>query len=348
MTDLDDYDYELPRELIAQRALANRSAARMLVVTRGDRSIAHAHIRDLPDFLRSGDCLVLNDTRVLPARLRGHRVATGGRWAGLFLADDAAGHWQVMGKTRGKLRAGDVIMLEDHSAADAFPLTLLAELGEGVWAAQPGRAGSAARLLEQVGRVPLPPYIRGGEMEEGDVEQYQTVFARRPGAIAAPTAGLHFTNELLGQVVDVGVAICRVTLHVGIGTFRPIAVRRLEDHVMHSEWGEIGAATVQRIDQCRAAGGRVVAVGTTSVRVLETAAQDGQLRAWQGHTDLFIRPPYTFRCVDALLTNFHLPKSTLLILVRMFGGDLLMRQAYAAAIQERYRFFSYGDAMFIQ
>jgi S-adenosylmethionine:tRNA ribosyltransferase-isomerase len=345
---LHEYDYELPRELIAQHALADRSAARMLVVTRGATSITHSHIRDLPDYLRPGDCLVLNDTRVLPARLLGYRAATGGRWAGLFLTADATGRWELMCKTRGKLRAGETIMLEDRQAADAFPLTLLVELGDGVWAAQPGTSGSAAELLEQVGRVPLPPYIRGGEMEDGDVERYQTVFARRPGAIAAPTAGLHFTNGLLGQLVDVGVAICRVTLHVGVGTFRPITACRIEDHVMHSEWGEIGDATVQRIDQCRAAGGRVVAVGTTSVRVLETAARDGQLRTWQGPTDLFIRPPYRFRCVDALLTNFHLPKSTLLILVRTLGGDLLMRQAYTSAIQDRYRFFSYGDAMLIQ
>jgi S-adenosylmethionine:tRNA ribosyltransferase-isomerase len=348
MTDLDDYDYELPRELIAQRALAHRSAARLLVVTRSNESMTHAHVRDLVEYLRPHDCLVLNDTRVLPARLTGYRVATGGRWTGLFLADNGAGTWQLMCKTRGKLRAGETIMLEDRQAAAAFPVTLVADLGAGVWGAQPGVSGRVTELLEQVGRVPLPPYIRDGEMEDGDVERYQTVFARRPGAIAAPTAGLHFTNELLGQLVDAGVAISRVTLHVGIGTFRPIASRCIEDHVMHSEWGEIGAATVERIEQCRSVGGRVVAVGTTSVRVLETAARDGQLRAWQGQTDLFIRPPYQFRCVDALLTNFHLPKSTLLILVRTFGGDQLMRQVYATAIQERYRFFSYGDAMLIQ
>ncbi|MHB8865043.1 MAG: tRNA preQ1(34) S-adenosylmethionine ribosyltransferase-isomerase QueA [Pirellulaceae bacterium] len=348
MTDLDDYDYELPRELIAQRALANRSAARLLVATRREESIAHAYVRDLPEYLRPDDCLVLNDTRVLPARLRGRRVATGGRWEGLFVCSDSAGRWQLLCKTRGKLRPGETIMLKDRQAVDAFALTLLLELGDGVWAAEPQVPGPVAELLERVGRVPLPPYIRGGEMDNGDAEHYQTVFARRPGAIAAPTAGLHFTNELLGQLVDRGVAICRVTLHVGIGTFRPIAVSRIEDHVMHREWGDITETTVQRINQCRAAGGRVVAVGTTSVRVLETAARDGQLRAWQGQTDLFIRPPYTFRCVDALLTNFHLPKSTLLILVRIFGGDRLMRQAYSTAIEERYRFFSYGDAMLIQ
>jgi S-adenosylmethionine:tRNA ribosyltransferase-isomerase len=348
VTDLSEYDYELPSELIAQRALKNRSDARMLVATRHDQTISHAHVRDLPEFLRPHDCLVLNDTRVIPARLVGYRMATRGRWSGLFLAANAQGHWEVLGKTRGRPRVGEQIMLEDRQGHDALGLTLLADLGAGMWVARPALAGQPAALLEAVGRVPLPPYIRGGAMEESDIEQYQTVFARQPGAVAAPTAGLHFTNELLGQLVDIGVAICCVTLHVGVGTFRPITTQRIEDHQMHREWGEISEATARRITTCRSSGGRVVAVGTTSVRVLETAARDGQLRAWQGETDLFIRPPFTFQSVDALLTNFHLPKSTLLILVRTFGGDLLMRQAYAAALAERYRFFSYGDAMFIR
>jgi S-adenosylmethionine:tRNA ribosyltransferase-isomerase len=348
VTDLSEYDYELPSELIAQRPLKNRSDARMLIVGRDDQSIAHAHVRDLPEYLRPDDCLVLNDTRVLPARLVGYRIATRGRWSGLFLAANAQGHWEVMCKTRGRLRAGESIMLENRQAQDAFRLTLMADLGDGMWVAQPAIALPTVELLDQVGRVPLPPYIRGGTMDESDVEQYQTVFARRPGAIAAPTAGLHFTTELLGQLVDAGVAICRVTLHVGVGTFRPVTVRRIEDHQMHREWGAISEATVRRIETCRGSGGRIIAVGTTSVRVLETAARDGRLRAWQGETDLFIRPPYEFRSVDALLTNFHLPKSTLLVLVRTLGGDQLMRRAYAEAIAEGYRFYSYGDAMLIQ
>ncbi len=348
MTDLAEYDYELPGELIAQRALSNRSDARMLVVDRQDQSLGHAHVRDLPEYLRPGDCLVLNDTRVVPARLVGYRVATGGRWSGLFVASDARGHWQVLGKTRGRLRAGERVMLENRRAEDAFSLTLIAELGDGLWAARPERAGEPAELLEAVGRVPLPPYIRGGAMQESDRVQYQTVFARHPGAIAAPTAGLHFTNELLGRLVDTGVAICCVTLHVGVGTFRPITAGRIEDHQMHREWGQLSEAAVRRIETCRRAGGRVIAVGTTCVRVLETAAQDGSLKPWQGETDLFIRPPYRFRSVDALLTNFHLPRSTLLILVRTFGGDRLIRHAYATAIEQQYRFYSYGDAMFIR
>lgn len=347
MAELSEYDYELPGELIAQRALRHRGDARMLVVDRGDASLTHAHVRDLPQYLRPPDCLVLNDTRVLPARLIGYRLTTGGRWSGLFVAADDQGRWEVLCKTRGRLRVGERIMLVSRGAGDAFPLELLADLGAGLWAVRPQRDGPPTELLEEIGRVPLPPYIRGGTMDDSDVAQYQTVYARNPGAIAAPTAGLHFTNKLLNQLVDIGVAICRVTLHVGIGTFRPITADRIEEHAMHSEWGEISDATVRRIESCRSAGGRVVAVGTTSVRVLETAASDGQLKPWRGQTNLFIRPPFQFRAVDALLTNFHLPRSTLLILVRTFGGDALVRQAYETAIAQRYRFYSYGDAMLI-
>ena len=347
MTNLDDYDYELPRELIAQHALSRRSDSRLLVVSRYDQSLTHAHIRDLGQFLTAGDCLVINDTRVLAARMQGYRTETRGRWSGLFVKSDGAGHWEVMSKTRGKLRAGETIMVQDRMANDAFRLTLLADLGSGMWAASPDASGSAAELLEQVGRIPLPPYIRGGEMEESDIQRYQTVYAERVGAIAAPTAGLHFTQQLLDQLAQAGIRVCRTTLHVGIGTFRPIAVEQLEDHQMHCEWGELTQDAADQLTACRAAGGRIVSVGTTCTRVLETAGRDGTLRPWQGETDLFIRPPFAFQGVDALLTNFHLPRSTLLVLVRCFGGDRLMRQAYETAINENYRFFSYGDAMLI-
>jgi S-adenosylmethionine:tRNA ribosyltransferase-isomerase len=347
MTELNHYDYELPRELIAQHALSQRSDARMMVVRRKDASIDHAHVRDLPEYLEAPDCLVLNDTRVVAARLLGYRVNTRGRWEGLFITADDHGYWQVMCKTRGRLRVGEEIMLQDRQALDGFCLTLLANLGEGVWVARPECSGEPFQLLRQVGRVPLPPYIRGGEMQESDMERYQTVFAKRPGAIAAPTAGLHFTRELLNALLNSGVGICNLTLHVGVGTFRPIAVHQIEDHRMHREWGAIDQAAVDRLNECRHGGGRIVAVGTTCVRLLETAAQDGHLRAWQGETDLFIRPPYAFQAVDAMLTNFHLPKSTLLILVRAFGGDTLIQQAYAMAMAESYRFYSYGDAMLI-
>jgi S-adenosylmethionine:tRNA ribosyltransferase-isomerase len=347
MTELNEYDYDLPRELIAQYALSRRSDARMMVVNRSERTVEHAHVRDLPGYVGPEDCLVLNNTRVLPARLRGYRVRTRGRWSGLYLASDTRGLWQVLATTRGKPRVGEQIQLQDRFGNDRFCLTLTAQLGEGIWAARPDRSGSALELLEQVGRVPLPPYIRNGDMEDRDLDSYQTVYARCPGAIAAPTAGLHFTPELLAELVRAGTGTCYVTLHVGVGTFRPISVGRVEDHRMHLEWGEITGEVVRTLQSRREGGGRIIAVGTTSVRVLETAARDGTLRPWCGETDLFIRPPHAFQAVDALLTNFHLPKSTLLILVRAFGGESLIRDAYDAAIAQRYRFYSYGDAMLI-
>ena len=217
----------------------------------------------------------------------------------------------------------------------------------GTWIARPSGREDAFALLERVGRVPLPPYIRKGKMVEGDREHYQTVYAQVPGAVAAPTAGLHFTTTLLERLVEQGVELCSLTLHVGPGTFRPITADTLAEHQMHTEWGSLKQQSIDRILACRRRGGRVVAVGTTSVRMLETAAAGGELKPFAGHTDLFIRPPYQFRAVDALLTNFHLPRTTLLVLVRTFGGDELIRQAYDEAIRDRYRFYSYGDAMLI-
>jgi S-adenosylmethionine:tRNA ribosyltransferase-isomerase len=347
MSELDHYDYELPEELIAQHPLRNRADARLLVVDRRSRTFAHSHVRDLSEFLQAGDCLVLNDTRVVPARLVGKRTLTGGRWTGLFLSADALGDWLVLGKTRGHLRPGERIDLEDRQGVVRFSLTLLAKFDDGSWVVKPSLAGEAFSLLEQVGRTPLPHYIRGGEMMEGDQETYQTVFAERPGSVAAPTAGLHLTHELLAALEDRGLAICRVTLHVGVGTFRPIAAERLAEHQMHAEWCSLSGEAAATLQVHRRAGGRIVAVGTTTVRVLESAARGGELAAFQGETDLFIRPPHRFRAVDALMTNFHLPRSTLLVLVRTFGGDDLIRRAYEEAIQEGYRFYSYGDAMLI-
>ncbi len=317
------------------------------MVQRADGSLVHHHIRDLPDLLRTGDCLVINDTRVIPARLVGFRAATGGRWEGLFLSADERGHWRLLAKTRGKLQAGETIILTNEQLQEVFRLRLVLKESEGSWIAQPETPGDPLELLERVGRVPLPPYIRGGEMVDADRQRYQTVFAARPGAVAAPTAGLHFTEELLRRIETRGVAVARVTLHVGLDTFRPVTVERLEDHVMHSEWCEITPHAVATIQRAKAAGGRTVAVGTTSVRVLETAAQGGCLAPFRGPTDLFIRPPYVFQAVDALLTNFHLPRTTLLVLVSTFGGEALIRRAYEEAIREEYRFYSYGDAMLI-
>jgi len=347
MSDLDHYDYHLPPELIAQDGLSRRSDARLMVISRREQSITHAHVRDLGEFLAQGDCLVCNDTRVVPARLEGYRLRTGGRWSGLFVRAEAAGHWQVMSKTRGTLHVGECVMLRDRESRDAFSIEFLAKLADGMWGVAPRPPGNAFELLAKVGRVPLPPYIRGGRMRDADVQRYQTVFARRPGAIAAPTAGLHFTDDLLRRLADLGIGTCRLTLHVGVGTFRPIAVQRLDHHAMHREWGELTVEAARQLQACRDRNGRIVAVGTTCARVLETAAAAEAIRPWRGETDLFIRPPFTFRAMDALMTNFHLPRSTLLVLVRTFGGDDLIRRAYQVAVEERYRFYSYGDAMLI-
>lgn len=346
-SEIDRYDYELPKHLIAQQPLENRSDARLLVVDRASRATTHAHVRDLPDLLSEKDCLVVNDTRVLPARLVGYRQSTGGRWEGLFLGAEDSGAWRILCKARGKLAQGETIQLVDRAARDDAQLRLVAKSEQGMWLVRPMGEGSTMQLLERVGRVPLPSYIRKGEMTDEDLKRYQTVYASSPGSAAAPTAGLHFTAELLKRIAAAGIGVARVTLHVGIDTFRPIRASTLAGHSMHTEWGRIDAETVDRLHATRKRGGRIVAVGTTSVRVLETAAADGVLRPWEGQTNLFIRPPYRFRAVDSLMTNFHLPRTTLLVLVRTFGGDELVEQAYAEAIRQEYRFYSYGDAMLV-
>jgi S-adenosylmethionine:tRNA ribosyltransferase-isomerase len=347
MTDLDKYDYELPAELIAQQPLPNRTDSRLMVVNRAENSIEHFHFRDLPSLLRPNDALVLNDTRVIPAKLLGYRNSTGGRWQGLYLEKDDQEVWKILCKTRGKLVEGERIGLVDRSGRSAGDLVLIARLEDGMWAAKFETAEPTLELLERIGRVPLPHYIRHGEGLPADKASYQTVFAAELGSVAAPTAGLHFTNGLLAKVVERGVTVVRVTLHVGIGTFRPIKTEKLEDHSMHSEWCELTSKTVNELIQVQQNRGRIIAVGTTSVRLLETAAQSGELQPHHGGTDLFIRPPYEFNAVDGIITNFHLPKSTLLVLAQTFSGDELIRRAYAAAIDEEYRFFSYGDAMLI-
>ncbi len=345
------FDYDLPRELIAQEPLRNRADARLMVVDRATRKISHWHVRDLPDVFQRNDQLVLNNTKVIPAQLYGRRKATGGQWQGLFLRADQDGHWRIVCKTRGRLAAGDAVELLDREGREAVTLWLLERLKGGQWLAHPHSELGVEDLLQQVGRVPLPHYIRGGRMVDADIANYQTVFAREPGAVAAPTAGLHFTEDLLKQIGKRGVVFPPVTLHVGLGTFRPITAERPEDHEMHSEWGELSASSANLINRARGDGGRTVAVGTTAVRVLESAAADvssgDPLAAWHGETDLFIRPPYEFKAVDVLMTNFHFPRTTLLLLVQAFGGSELIREAYAEAIHEEYRFYSYGDAMLI-
>jgi len=347
MSELDQYNYELPRSLIAQCPLPHRADARLLVVDRQTNSLSHKHVRDLPEVLLKGDCLVLNDARVVPARLVGYRTTTGGHWEGLFLDSSPEGLWRVVCKTRGRIVPGESVTLVDAQGRDDLRLTMAACHAEGVWIVGPESPVATLAILDRVGRVPLPPYIRKGEMGDSDRERYQTVYAKSPGAVAAPTAGLEFTAPLLEKLEKQGVLLCCLTLNVGLGTFRPIVSERLAEHRMHAEWACLPREAVDRIHHARQRGGRIVAVGTTSVRVLETAAQDGTLRPFAGMTELFIRPPYQFRAVDALLTNFHLPRTTLLVLVRTFGGDQLIMKAYEEAIREEYRFYSYGDAMLI-
>jgi S-adenosylmethionine:tRNA ribosyltransferase-isomerase len=347
MSELDHYDYDLPKELVAQQPPARRADARLMLVDRRLENIAHYYVRDLPELLRARDALVLNDTRVIPARLVGSRTLTGGRWEGLFLSDDAQGNWRVLCRARGKLTTGETIRLRSPWTEQELELRLLLKEADGSWIVRPQSADPAPELLERVGWIPLPKYIRQGEMQEDDRRRYQTVYAQHPGSVAAPTAGLHFTSELLADLAARGVAVVKVTLHVGLGTFRPITAQRLDEHPMHAEWGRLDPAACQALEQARQAGGRIVAVGTTSTRVLETAAAGGSLAPWEGPTRLFLRPGSTFRAVDVLMTNFHLPRTTLLVLVRAFGGERLMQRAYQAAVAERYRFYSYGDAMLI-
>ena len=350
--DVSLYDYELPEELIAKEPLPERDASRLLVLDRQTGAIQHRGIRELADLLRPGDCLVLNDTRVLPARLIGQRANTGGKWEGLYLGQAENGDWRLIGQTRGYLKPGEQVVLiplghDPPSVPDSLHLTLIDREPDGVWLMRPEPAGDTLSLLQQFGTMPLPPYMQRKVATDSDWQRYQTTYASHPGSIAAPTAGLHLTESLLADIEARGIRIARVTLHVGLGTFRPISATTLSEHMMHSEWCEIGEPAVQTIQGVRERGGRIVAVGTTSVRTLETAAADGQLRPWRGATSIFIRPPYQFRVVDALLTNFHLPRSTLFVLVSVLAGLEHIQAAYAAAIRERYRFYSYGDAMLI-
>ena len=352
------YDYVLPEEAIAQQPLARRDAARMLVLHRATGRIEHRHVRDLPEYFQAGDLLVSNDTRVRPARLVGRRKETGGRWEGLVLAVEGPS-WKLLAKTRGRVQPGERIVLVDREGHDAAELVMLERAEGGSWLAvldaSASQAGSAAsrgpvdadRVLERIGRVQLPGYIRGGVEHPGDVERYQTVFARAAGSAAAPTAGLHFTPELLAAWEARGMRQARVTLHVGLDTFRPISTAAIAEHPMHTEWCTCPAETVAAIEAAKRAGRRVLAVGTTSVRTLESAARSGRLEPFSGTTDLYIRPGFSFRAVDCLLTNFHMPRTTLLVLVSTFASREAILAAYAEAIEQGYRLLSYGDAMLI-
>ena len=336
---LDDFDYPLPPELIAQTPPAQRSAGRLLVV---GEPLRDARITDLPELLRAGDLLVMNDTRVLHARLYGQKDS-GGQVE--VLVERPLDETDVLAQVRASKspKPGSRIRLED---------TLEVEVIERVGEFYRLRfAGNAVDLLEAHGRLPLPPYIEHAA-GEADETRYQTVFAREKGSVAAPTAGLHFDEALLGQLKDKGVDVAYVTLHVGAGTFQPVRVHNIAEHRMHSERYILSQATVDAIAQTRARGGRIVVIGTTTMRTLESVARKygergGQLQADSGETDIFITPGFKFQVADLLLTNFHLPKSTLLMLVSAFAGSETIRAAYAHAIEQRYRFFSYGDAMLL-
>ncbi len=334
-----DFHYELPPELIAQQPPAQRSASRLLTLDGTSGALSDRQFRDAPSLLRPGDLLVFNDTRVIPARLFG-RKASGGRIEILIerLLDER--------RARVHLHASKAPQPNSRLHFDAgFTATVLGRQGALFELSLDGAEPWLA-LLEQHGQIPLPPYIRRPPTAE-DRERYQTVYARQPGAVAAPTAGLHFDPALLEQLAVMGVERTFITLHVGAGTFQPVRVERIEDHVMHGEWIEVSATVCERIRIARAGGGRIIAVGTTVVRALETAAHTGEIQPWRGETHIFIRPGYRFRAVDALITNFHLPESTLLMLVAAFAGHAQVLNAYRHAVEQRYRFFSYGDALFV-
>jgi len=337
---LDDLDYALPEALIAQEPAPERTAARLLVLDRAAAALRHVHVADLPGLLRAGDMLVLNDTRVIPARVRARRP-TGGRLELLLLRPTAvAGEWEAL--VRGGARVGERV----HFAEGVGEWS--ADLGDGRWRVRLAVDGDVPAWLGRIGEVPLPPYIRRPDgPRPGDLARYQTTFARNPGAVAAPTAGLHFTPALLDALAAAGVGAATLTLHVGPGTFLPIRSGNLDTHTMLAERYELPEATVAAIAATRARGGRVVAVGTTVVRTLESVASVGDLSAGEGEATLFIRPGHRFRVVDAVLTNFHLPRTSLLALVAAVAGWERIRTAYEDAVRLGYRFYSFGDAMLI-
>jgi S-adenosylmethionine:tRNA ribosyltransferase-isomerase len=335
-------DYDLPEHLIAQTPAEPRDSSRLMVLRRESGTIEHHIFRDLPNLLAPNDLLVMNDTRVIPARVIGTREQTGGKWEGLFLRELESGEWEMLAKTRGYPTTGEFFL-----TPSGLRLRLEGRTLERHWMMRPMDPGSAAALLAVHGLVPLPPYIRKGVAGEPDRERYQTVFADRAGSVAAPTAGLHFTKHLLETLLSRSIHTTRVTLHVGIGTFAPMKTEDVSNHSIHSEWCEVQERTVQAIQETKQRRGKVIAVGTTSTRTLESAARSGTLAPYQGDTGLFIRPPFQFHVLDGLLTNFHLPQTSLLLLVQAFSGTELLRRAYAEAIAQGYRFYSYGDAMLI-
>ena len=335
-----DFYYELPQELIAQTPLAQRDSSRLLVLHRADGSVEHRHFHDILDYLRPGDCLVLNNSRVLPARLLGRR-ASGGAVEVLLLRDTGNDVWECLTKPGRKTPVGAELSFGEG----LLTAVVVGAKEDGNKLVRFRYQGIFLEILEQLGKMPLPPYIKE---ELQDQERYQTVYSKVNGSAAAPTAGLHFTPELLAAIEAKGVRLAWVTLHVGLGTFRPVKAEEITDHHMHAEYCMLSAETAALLNAARAAGGRIVCVGTTSCRTIESfAAEDGSFTEKSGWTDIFIYPGYRFKAMDALITNFHLPESTLIMLVSAFAGREQVLNAYTIAVEERYRFFSFGDAMFI-
>lgn len=336
-----DFDFYLPEELIAQTPLEKRDTSRLLHLDKQTGEIEHKHFYDIKQYLHEGDCLVLNDSRVLPARLIGARP-TGGTVELVLLKDLGDNRWECLSRPGRKTKPGQELVFGNGE------LTAVVEevtLG-GNRIVKFSYEGIFLEILERLGKMPLPPYIKE---ELQDSERYQTVYSKELGSAAAPTAGLHFTKELLEEIADMGVKICYVTLHVGLGTFRPVKADKIEDHEMHSEFCIVPEETAETVNAVKRAGGRVIAVGTTSCRTLESfTTEDGTLQATSGWTNIFIYPGYKFKCIDALITNFHLPESTLIMLVSALAGRENILNAYNTAVKERYRFFSFGDAMMIE
>ena len=336
-----DFYFDLPQELIAQDPLEDRSASRLLHLDKATGAIEHTNFKHVLDFLNPGDCLVINDTKVIPARLYGHKVDTGAVIELLLLKRRENDIWETLVKPGKKARPGAVISFGDGLLTGK----ILDIVEEGNRLIQFSYEGIFEEILDQLGEMPLPPYITH---KLQDKNRYQTVYAKHEGSAAAPTAGLHFTEELLQQVKEKGVNIAHVTLHVGLGTFRPVKVEDVNDHHMHSEFYVVEPDQAELINQTKRNGGRVISVGTTSCRTLESATdENGMLHAKSGWTDIFIYPGYSFKMIDGLITNFHLPESTLLMLVSALAGKEQIMKAYEEAVKERYRFFSFGDAMII-
>jgi len=337
---LSDFDYELPEELIAQTPVEPRNSSRLLVLNPEKKSLVHKHFSDLAEFLEPGDAMIFNDTRVIPARLLGHREQTGGHVEVFLLRRLEGDDWEALVKPGKKARLGEIVRFSEELSCEILDRT---DFG--------GRVvrfiyqGIFEEILDRLGETPLPPYIHE---KLSDKERYQTVYAREKGSAAAPTAGLHFTKEQLQELKELGINLGFVTLHVGLGTFRPVNTENIEEHEMHSEYYSVPKETAELIMQTKAAGHRVIAVGTTSIRTLESAASDvNQIQGKSGFTSIFIYPGYKFKLVDAIVTNFHLPKSTLIMLISAFAGREFVLEAYHEAVRQRYRFFSFGDAMFI-